>query len=68
MTKTKSYAALEAASPLVPFGIRRRDPGPEDVQIEILYCGVFHSDLHTARNEWHNTLYPSGRAMRSSAA
>ena len=59
MTKTKSYAALDAASPLVPFEIQRRDPGPEDVQIEILYCGVCHSDLHTARNEWHNTIYPS---------
>jgi uncharacterized zinc-type alcohol dehydrogenase-like protein len=59
MTKTKSYAALDSASPLVPFEIQRRDPGPEDVQIEILYCGVCHSDLHTARNEWKNTLYPS---------
>ncbi len=37
----------------------RRAPGPNDVQIDIAYCGVCHSDLHTARNEWHNTLYPS---------
>ncbi len=59
MIKTKSYAALSASSPLVPFEIQRRDPGPEDVQIQILYCGVCHSDLHTARNEWHNTIYPS---------
>lgn len=59
MLKTRSYAALTATSPLVPFEIQRRDPGPEDVQIEILYCGVCHSDLHTARNEWHNTIYPS---------
>jgi alcohol dehydrogenase (NADP+) len=36
----------------------RRDPGPKDIQIEILYCGVCHSDLHQARNEWHNTVYP----------
>ncbi len=37
----------------------RRVPGADDVQIDILYCGVCHSDLHTARNEWNNTLYPS---------
>jgi D-arabinose 1-dehydrogenase-like Zn-dependent alcohol dehydrogenase len=38
----------------------RRDPGPKDVKIEILYCGVCHSDLHQARDEWHNTPLPSG--------
>ncbi len=59
MIKSKAYAAQDASSPLAAFEIQRRDPGPEDVQIEILYCGVCHSDLHTARNEWHNTLYPS---------
>ena len=59
MIKAKAYAAQSASSPLTPFEIQRRDPGPEDVQIEILYCGVCHSDLHTARNEWKNTLYPS---------
>jgi len=59
MSKTKSYAALNASSPLVPFEIQRHEPSPEDVQIEILYCGVCHSDLHTARNEWHNTQYPT---------
>ena len=59
MFKTRAYAALSATTPLVPFEINRRDPGPEDVQIEILYCGVCHSDLHTARDEWKNTLYPS---------
>lgn len=59
MIKTKSYAALTASSPLAPFEISRREPGPEDVQIEILYCGVCHSDLHTARNEWKNTQYPT---------
>lgn len=59
MIKTKSYAALDATSPLVPIEIQRREPGPNDVQIEILYCGVCHSDLHTARNEWNNTQYPS---------
>jgi uncharacterized zinc-type alcohol dehydrogenase-like protein len=44
--------------PLGPFSFKRRDPGATDVQIEILYCGVCHSDLHQARNEWHNTVYP----------
>ena len=55
----KAYAALSPDSPLIPFEVERRTPGPEDVQIEILYCGVCHSDLHTARNEWHGTIYPS---------
>jgi len=59
MIKTKAYAALSSTSELAPFELDRRSPGAEDVQIEILYCGVCHSDLHTARGEWHNTLYPS---------
>ncbi|SDL33019.1 NAD(P)-dependent alcohol dehydrogenase [Pseudomonas indica] len=59
MTKAKAYAALDPHSALVPFEIERRALGPTDVQIQILYCGVCHSDLHTARNEWNNTLYPS---------
>ncbi len=58
MTAIKAYAAQSATSPLAPFSIERRALHPDDVQIEILYCGVCHSDLHTARNEWHNTLYP----------
>jgi len=53
-----AYAAHSATSPLQQFSIERRDPGPKDVQIEILYCGVCHSDLHTARNEWTSTVYP----------
>lgn len=57
-TSVKSYAAQTAKSPLAPFEIARRDPLPTDVVIEILYCGVCHSDLHQARNEWHNTVYP----------
>ena len=52
------YAAEAATAPLAPFTFERRDPGPTDVRIDILYCGVCHSDLHQARNEWHNTLYP----------
>lgn len=58
MTSTKAYAAQAATAPLAPFSIQRRDPGPKDVQIDILFCGVCHSDLHTARNEWTNTVYP----------
>ena len=53
------YAAKDAASPLAPFTFDRRDPGPDDVVIEIVYCGVCHSDLHTVRNEWGGTMYPS---------
>lgn len=56
--KTAGYAAHSSATPLKQFSFERREPGPKDVQIEILYCGVCHSDLHTARNEWTNTVYP----------
>lgn len=59
MLEAKGYAAQNATSPLAPYRFQRRAPGANDVQIEILYCGVCHSDLHTARNEWNNTLYPS---------
>ena len=58
MIKTLGYAAQSATTPLDLFHFERREPGPRDVQIEILYCGVCHSDLHIARNEWHNTVYP----------
>ena len=57
----RAYAAQSAASPLAPATIHRRSPGPRDVRIEILYCGVCHSDLHQARNEWQSfspTTYP----------
>ena len=52
------YAAQSPTSPLAPFPFERREPGPRDVQIEIQYCGVCHSDLHSVRNEWHGTTYP----------
>jgi alcohol dehydrogenase (NADP+) len=52
------YAAHTPTSDLVPYSFERRDPRPDDVTIEILYCGVCHSDLHTARNDWGGTLYP----------
>jgi uncharacterized zinc-type alcohol dehydrogenase-like protein len=57
-SKVQAYAAQSASSALAPFGIARREAGPLDVEIEILYCGVCHSDLHTVRDEWHNTIYP----------
>lgn len=59
MANTRAYAAQNASTPLAPFEIERRAVGDDDVQIDILFCGVCHSDLHTARNEWANTLYPS---------
>jgi alcohol dehydrogenase (NADP+) len=58
MQSTKGYAARSAKSPLAPFSFDRRDPGPTDVQIEILFCGVCHSDIHTARDEWGGTTFP----------
>ena len=58
MIPAKGYAAYDATTPLTNFDFNRRDPGPRDVQIEILYCGVCHSDLHQARNEWGNSIYP----------
>lgn len=54
----RGYAAHGPTAPLVPFQFERREPGPRDVQIEILYCGVCHSDLHQVRNEWAGTAYP----------
>jgi alcohol dehydrogenase (NADP+) len=52
----KAYAAHSATTPLEALTIRRREPRPEDVQIEILYCGVCHSDLHLVRNEWESAM------------
>ena len=56
--QTKAYAAQSATTPLTPFTLERRAPGPKDVVLEILFCGVCHSDLHTARSEWPGTKYP----------
>ncbi|MGR9087761.1 MAG: NAD(P)-dependent alcohol dehydrogenase [Gammaproteobacteria bacterium] len=58
MIKTPAYAATAAKSPLEPFTIDRRRPGPHDVLIEILYCGVCHSDIHQARDEWGGSIFP----------
>ena len=59
MPNTLAYAAQDATSVLAPFSFERREVGPDDVQIDILFCGVCHSDLHTVRNDWKNTLYPT---------
>ena len=55
---TRAYAAQSPTTPLAPFGIDRRNPTAHDVEIDILFCGVCHSDLHFARNEWGFTQYP----------
>ena len=57
--QTKAFAAQSATTPLAPTTIERREPGAEDVAIDILYCGVCHSDLHTARGEWGGVRFPS---------
>ena len=74
----RAYAAQSPTSGMAPFTIRRRVPRPQDVQIEVLYCGVCHSDLHQARNEWQNampTVYPCvpgheivGRVVKTGSA
>ena len=61
MYKTKAYSAAGATSPLASATIARRDPAEHDVQIDILFCGICHSDLHQVRNEWKEampTVYP----------
>ena len=58
MNKTYAYAARNAESKLAPFELQRRNLRDNDVQMDVLFCGVCHSDLHTARNEWKNTVYP----------
>jgi len=75
MPGTKAFAAQNQTSPLGPFSIQRREPGARDVEIKILYCGVCHTDLHFARNEWGGTVYPCvpgheiiGRVTRAGAA
>jgi len=55
---TRAYGAQAGDKPLEPMNIVRRPPGPKDVQIDIIYCGICHSDLHTVRDEWGGTLYP----------
>ena len=58
MFKTKGYAAVSAKKPLVPWSFERRDVGERDVLIDITHCGVCHSDVHQARDEWGGSLFP----------
>jgi len=58
MTLAKAYAATTATDPLTPYQFERRAVGPHDVQIEIAFCGICHSDIHQVRNEWGNSAYP----------
>jgi uncharacterized zinc-type alcohol dehydrogenase-like protein len=58
MYKAKAYSAASATSPLTSSTIPRRDPTDSDIQIEILFCGICHTDLHLVRNEWSGTVYP----------
>src|SRR5688572_32843240 len=58
MTKAHGYAATTKTSALAPFQFERRDVGPRDVRVEILYCGVCHSDIHQVRDEWGGSIYP----------
>jgi alcohol dehydrogenase (NADP+) len=58
MCDAKAYSAASQTSPLAPVSLSRREPTATDIRIEILFCGVCHSDLHQVRNEWHNTVYP----------
>ena len=55
---TRAFAATAADQPLTPYSFDRRDPGPDDVAIEIKYCGVCHSDLHVVHNDLGGTRYP----------
>ncbi|MHB8635750.1 MAG: NAD(P)-dependent alcohol dehydrogenase [Fimbriimonadaceae bacterium] len=55
---TPAYAVHSAATPVVPWSVERREPGAYDVLIDILYCGVCHTDIHFARGEWGNSVYP----------
>ncbi len=75
MNATKSYAARTPSAPLEPFEIKRREPGEHDVLIEVAFCGVCHSDVHQARDEWGGGIFPMvpgheivGRVSRAGAA
>jgi len=58
MPPTKHYAAQSATSPIAPFSFERREPSAHDVHLEITHCGVCHSDIHQARDEWGGSLFP----------
>lgn len=58
MVSSRGYAAQTAGARLAPFSFERRDPGPQDVCIDILFCGICHSDIHQVHNDWGNGVYP----------
>lgn len=58
MPETIGYAALDSHSPLAPFNFERREPTANDIRMDILYCGICHSDIHQARNEWGSSIFP----------
>src|SRR5712692_7179841 len=58
MIRTPCYAAASATSPLAPYVIERREPAAHDMLIEISYCGICHSDIHQARDEWGGAIFP----------
>ena len=58
MIKTHGYAAQSATTAPAPFDYEHRDPGPKDIVLDIQFCGICHSDIHQARNEWGNATYP----------
>ena len=58
MLQVRGYATKDSSLPLEPFDFERREPGPHDVVVDIQFCGVCHSDIHQARNEWGGSMYP----------
>ncbi len=58
MTPSHGYAAFDKTTPLRPFDFEHRDPAPDDVVVEIEFCGICHSDIHQVRDEWKNAMYP----------
>jgi uncharacterized zinc-type alcohol dehydrogenase-like protein len=58
MIHAKGYAAITPKAPLVPYSFERREPKDHDVVIEIKYCGICHSDIHQARDEWGGSIFP----------
>ena len=58
MSTARAYSATSSKAPLAPWSLQRREVGAEDVRIDVLYCGICHSDVHAARNEWGGTQYP----------
>ena len=60
MSKALAYAVTSKTSPMAPITISRREPRSNDVNIEILYCGVCHTDIHMAHSEWDGLIYPNG--------